>query len=47
MPMIAAATRIRARLAKPPMSAAEYLSSLAQHDLPLTAQALRPFEEHI
>jgi PIN domain-containing protein len=45
--IVAAATRIRARLVNPPLSPAAYLSNLAQRDLPLTAQALRALEEQV
>jgi hypothetical protein len=46
-PIVAAAARIRARLANPPLPPGDYLSTLAKHDLSLTAQALRPFEDQI
>lgn len=46
-PIVAAAARIRARLVSPPLPPADYLSNLAQHDLPLTAQALSPFENQV
>jgi PIN domain-containing protein len=46
-PVVAAAARIRARLVNPPLSPADYLSNLAQRDLLLTAQALRPLEDQI
>jgi PIN domain-containing protein len=46
-PIVAAAARIRARLVNPPLSPADYLSNLAQRDLRLTAQALRPLEDQV
>jgi hypothetical protein len=46
-PVVAATARVRARLINPSMPPADYLSALVHGALPMTAQALRPFENQL
>jgi len=43
----AAVATIRSRFRNPPKTAAEYIDTLEQQQLPQTASALRNFEDHL
>jgi hypothetical protein len=46
-PVLAAISKVRHRMAKPPMSPAEFLDALRHALLPLTARALESFQDQI
>jgi hypothetical protein len=46
-PVLAAARKVRHRMAKPQMTPAQYLEALLRAHLPLTARALEPFQNQI
>lgn len=46
-PVLAAIRKVRQRMAKPPMTSADYLDALLRAHLPLTANALQLFQDQI